>query len=145
MQHQIINRTEFKENPKALEYMNDFGAIYKDRIIIHSSDAIVPIKLKNISKIVLVKRRKLHLNFTFILSSFVFFLVVTFNHLYFFSEILLDFMGFLLAITGLFYTAHQYKFIVVNQFDFIELEVHDSLKYEAEELVAEFNERYSKA
>ena len=70
MLDQIIYKSEFKESTKALEYMNDFGAIYKDRIIIHSIEEIIPIKVKNISKIEFVKNRQLHLNFTFIIEMF---------------------------------------------------------------------------
>jgi len=144
MQQEKSLSSEFKESSKALEYMNDFGAIYRDRIIIHSADEIVPIKVKNISKIVFVKRRKLHLNFTFIISSIVFFSVVALNQLYFISQILIEFFSFILAIIGVFYTAYQYKFVVVNKFDFIELLVSNSLKAEAEELVMEFNQRSNK-
>jgi len=48
-----------------IEYINSFGAILNDSVLVYAYNESIPIKLENLESIILVKKRRYTYNFFF--------------------------------------------------------------------------------
>ena len=132
--------SELMETP---EFINNFGAVFKEEMIIHESNRINSIRLKNISKIVFVKNRKYHLEvLSFCLAAILIFSVINYENS-FKLNMFLGFMSLLLMFIGDFFQFFQYKLIIVSKQDFVEIKVDKQFKAEAMEMAGHLKSRIS--
>ncbi|HLF53232.1 hypothetical protein [Flavobacterium sp.] len=130
------NNTEIQETP---EFINDFGAIFKEEMIINEYHRKTPIKLKQVTKISFVKRRKYHWNMACFAFSIILVYIIVYHDNYFRFNIVLGLLSLLLVIVGFYFNAFQYKFLLVNKVSFIEIVVNKHLKSDVEEIVIHLN------
>lgn len=128
--------TEIKETP---EFINDFGAIFKEEMIINEYHLKTPIKLKQVTKISFVKRRKYHWNIACFAFSIILAYSIVYHDNYFRFNIVLGLLSLLLLMVGFYFSAFQYKFLLVNKVSFIEIIVNKQLKSDVEEIVIYLN------
>lgn len=108
-------------NSHQLEYLNSFGAIFNDGILIHQYNESVPIHIDSLVKVGLSKKKKLIPNYIFLT------LAIGFGGVYF----LLDSLGLLaqislLTLSVLFFTL--FIFIKKYKYNFILMKSNESVE-----------------
>ena len=123
------------------EYMNRFGIILNNEIVIHQYNRAIPIRLESLKKIELRKIRKYRRNSLCILialSLFVIPFLFRFPHSYVIS---LCGLGTVLIITGLFVREYAYRLLIVQHHDFATLNIDKDHKDEAKSLALRINKK----
>lgn len=118
---------------------DSFAIIEGGRVIIASSDKKVSIRIKDIRKILLLKRRMLHFNFLlyFILLGFIILLFT--GNMVLVSKLFIICIILFIGIIGIFFKTFQYKIILIKKYDFIELIIEKESLIDAENLLLTLN------
>lgn len=118
---------------------DSFAIIEGGRVIIASSDKKVSIRIKDIRKILLLKRRMLHFNFLlyFILLGFIILLFT--GNMVLVSKLFIICIILFIGIMGIFFKTFQYKIILIKKYDFIELIIEKESLIDAENLLLTLN------
>lgn len=124
---------------KLYKYVDSFAIIEGGRVIIASSDKKVSIRIKDIRKILLLKRRMLHFNFLlyFILLGFIILLFT--GNMVLVSKLFIICIILFIGIMGIFFKTFQYKIILIKKYDFIELIIEKESLIDAENLLLTLN------
>jgi len=125
----------------AFEYMNRFGIILSNEIIIHQYNRAIPIRLENLKKLELKKIRKYRRNSLCILIAFSMFAITflfRFPQLYVIS---LFGLGTVLIITGLFVREYAYRLLIFQHHDFVALNIDKDYKDEAKSIASRINKK----
>lgn len=125
-------------------FVNSFGGITDDSFFVTYEYRKMTVRIEDITKILLVKTRKLHLNILFFIISILFLVVFMNNNVSFLFDVLTILISILFMIFCFLFTSIQYKFVLVKKFDFIELIIDEKMQLDAEILISEFNQRTGK-
>ena len=125
-------------------FVNSFGGITDDSFFVTYEYRKMTVRIEDITKILLVKTRKLHLNILFFIISILFLVVFMNNNVSFLFDVLTISISILFIIFCFLFTSIQYKFVLVKKFDFIELIIDEKMQLDAEILISEFNQRTGK-
>ncbi|MDD2821705.1 MAG: hypothetical protein PHW29_10625 [Flavobacterium sp.] len=125
-------------------FVNSFGGITDDSFFVTYEYRKMTVRIEDITKILLVKTRKLHLNILFFIISILFLVVFMNNNVSFLFDVLTISISILFMIFCFLFTSIQYKFVLVKKFDFIELIIDEKMQLDAEILISEFNQRTGK-
>lgn len=119
--------------------LNNFGVISEDKIIINFQNRIISIKLEEITKIIFVKRRKLHLNFFLFVISTLSLIMVYYVNLFFIYQLIIFSIGLITLIMSYFFKSYEHKFVLIKKYDFFQFFIKKNLIRDVEDLVLKFN------
>ncbi|MGV9003273.1 hypothetical protein [Flavobacterium sp.] len=135
-----------KEQYSNLEYLNSFGAIFNNEIILHKYRNSNPIPLDSVLKIKFLKKRKLVVNYVFL-----FFAVAGAISLYKlqYPELITNVIGcasvFLLFLLSFFLKNHEYKVLLVtNNYQVNYIVVEKYLKEDAKIIFQKIQKKINK-
>lgn len=125
-------------------FINSFGGITDDSFFVTYGYRKMTVRIEDITKILLVKTRKLHLNILFFTISILFLVVFMKKNVSFLFDVVTLSFSILFMLFCFLFTSIQYKFVLVKKFDFIELIIDEKMQLDAEILISEFNQRTGK-
>jgi hypothetical protein len=136
-----IKQTE-KENKTKIEYMNAFGVVFNNYLVIYNINQKTTIEIADIKWISLRKKRKptknVYLLSLAILTSIItYFIHFSTTNMYIFSTII----AFALFISVIFFKEYKYKFTIIKHNDLLEFEVKRSLKDDAKKIQKFLNDK----
>jgi hypothetical protein len=123
-----------------VEYINSFGALVPNGVLLHKYNESIPMDIDCIRKCSLYKVRKLHFNFLVLISSIILFFL-GFNKLFFEIRIFLFAISSLMFIAIPFIKIYKYHFVILKQGDFIKIEIENYLKDDAKKLTSVINRK----
>lgn len=135
-----IEEVQDEKNVNSLEYINSFGAVMSNEVLLHKYNETRPIDIDYIKKCSLHKVRKLHYNILVLISSVVLFFL-GFNDVFFDIRIILFVISSLMFVAIPFIKIYKYHFIILKQGDFFKIEIENYLKDDAKKLVSVINKK----
>jgi hypothetical protein len=123
------------------ELTNTYTKVFKDKMYVIENKEVREVQLKKLSNIVYIKRRKYHYNTLCYSLAALLIIMITKNvkELTFLTEI--KFVILLLVIIGTYFKTFQYKLIIVQQYEFIELIIPAKYKMGAKKLFVHLKRR----
>jgi len=135
-----IKQTE-KENKTKIEYMNAFGVIFNNYLVIYNINQKITIEIVDIKWISLRKRRKPKKNI-YLLSLAILTAVITyFIHFSTTNKYVFSTIAFALFISVIFFKEYKYKFTIIKHNDLLEFEIKRSLKDDAKKIQKFINDQ----
>jgi len=130
-----------KITERSFEFMNRFGIILNNEVVIHQYNRTLPISLDGLRKIELRKIRRYRRN-SFVLSIgmalFITPFLFVFPKLYFFT---LCATGIASVITAMFIREYDYRLLIMKKHDFITLKVDKGNKDDAKNIAIRINKK----
>jgi hypothetical protein len=128
-----------------LEFINAFGAIFKNEFIINNNGTSTTLEFNNVKKVVMTKKRNLKWNYVSFLLSIPF-LLFYFFYLKDLLLVILMIIHSVVLIGSLFmFKVNDYKLIFFVEYDVIEIKVDPSYKNQAKTFINKINSKVKKA
>jgi hypothetical protein len=134
----ISTKTITSDSP---ELTNTYTKVFKDKMYVIENKEIREIQLKKLSNIVYIKRRKYHCNTLCYSLAALLIIMITKNVQELPFLIAIKFVILLLVIIGTYFKTFQYKLIIVQQHEFIELIIPAKYKVAAKNLFVHLKRR----
>lgn len=125
------------ENPI---FMNSFGIIYLDRIIIRTFNKDTSINLGEIRKVMLIKKREIRYNvLSFVVSIVVLLTAIIYNNNNVLCVSISLLITFFLIIFSFFYKKNKYALVFLKHTGYFKIQVNKERKKEAKILMRKIN------
>jgi hypothetical protein len=123
------------------ELTNTYTKVFKDKMYVIENKEIREVQLKKLSNILYIKRRKYHYNTLCYSLAALLIIKITGNVQELSFLIAIKFVILLLVIIGTYFKTFQYKLIIVQQYEFIELIIPAKYKVAAKTLFVHLKKR----
>lgn len=125
----------------SFEFMNRFGIILNNEIVIHQYNRAIPIRLDNLKKIELRKIRKYRRNSLSVMVGMALFMIPFLFRVPYYYIICLYAMGMVSVIAGVFIREYEYRLLIIKKNDFVSLTIDKDAKDDAKSIAVRINKK----
>jgi hypothetical protein len=142
---EVIQLTHNSRNPgNTLEYMNAFGALFQESVVIHRHGSGSPVIFANIKRAQLIKKHTYLVNFVFALGTAGLIAAIFIRQPALFTTFVLILCALVTTLAAIFYRRAVYEFLIVTSHDYLKVVVDKDLKEDAKKMVSKINTKIKK-